>query len=122
PDANYAGTIPALVFMIFQAMFAIITPALIIGAFVERIKFKTLVVFTLLWATLVYDPVAHWVWSPNGWLHAMGALDFAGGTVVHMTAGFSALAAAMLVGKRLKEEHPGVSANNVPFVILGAVL
>ncbi len=122
PDPNYAATIPALVYMIFQAMFAIITPALIIGAFVERIKFKTLVVFTLLWATLVYDPVAHWVWSPNGWLHAKGALDFAGGTVVHMTAGFSALAAALLVGKRLEMRHMGSAANNVPFVILGAAL
>jgi Amt family ammonium transporter len=122
PDPNYAATIPALVYMIFQAMFAIVTPALIIGAFVGRIRFLTLCVFTLLWSTIVYDPVAHWVWSPNGWLHAMGALDFAGGTVVHMTAGFSAIAAAMLVGKRLKEEHPAISANNVPFVILGAVL
>ncbi len=122
PDPNYAATIPALVFMIFQAMFAIITPALIIGAFVERIKFKTLVLFTLLWATLVYDPVAHWVWSPMGWLHSLGALDFAGGTVVHMTAGFSALAAAMLVGKRLQGSSPAQSAGNVPFVILGAAL
>ncbi|HEV7448993.1 MAG TPA: ammonium transporter, partial [Candidatus Paceibacterota bacterium] len=122
PDANYAGTIPALVFMIFQAMFAIITPALIIGAFVERIKFRTLVVFTLLWATLVYDPVAHWVWSPLGWLHTMGALDFAGGTVVHMTAGFSALAAALLVGKRLQGGSPATNASNLPFVILGAAL
>ncbi len=122
PDANYAATIPALVFMVFQGMFAIITPALIIGAFVERIKFKTLVVFTLLWATLVYDPVAHWVWSPMGWLHSMGALDFAGGTVVHMTAGFSALAAALLVGKRLQSSAPGATANSVPFVILGAAL
>ena len=122
PDPNYAGTIPALVFMIFQAMFAIITPALIIGAFVERIKFKTLVVFTLLWATVVYDPIAHWVWSPLGWLHTMGALDFAGGTVVHMSAGFSALAAALLVGKRLQSNSPGTTANNIPFVILGAAL
>src|SRR4029077_10315865 len=122
PDPNYAATIPALVYMIFQAMFAIITPALIIGAFVERIKFSTLVVFTLAWATLIYDPVAHWVWSPNGWLHALGALDFAGGTVVHMTAGFSALAAALLVGKRLETRHMGSTANNVPFVILGAAL
>jgi Amt family ammonium transporter len=122
PDPNYAATIPALVFMVFQGMFAIITPALIIGAFVERIKFKTLVVFTLLWATLIYDPVAHWVWSPNGWLHSLGALDFAGGTVVHMTAGFSALAAALLVGKRLQSSTPGATANNVPFVILGAAL
>lgn len=122
PDPNYAATIPALVYMIFQAMFAIITPALIIGAFVERIKFKTLVVFTLLWATLVYDPVAHWVWSPMGWLHSLGALDFAGGTVVHMTAGFSALAAAYLVGKRLQGGSPATHASNVPFVILGAAL
>jgi Amt family ammonium transporter len=123
PDPNYAATIPALVYMIFQAMFAIITPALIIGAFVERIKFRTLVLFTLLWATLVYDPVAHWVWSPNGWLHTLGALDFAGGTVVHMTAGFSALAAALLVGKRLQTGNtPANSANNIPFVILGAAL
>ncbi len=122
PDANYAGTIPALVFMIFQGMFAIITPALIIGAFVERIKFSTLVVFTLLWTTLIYDPVAHSVWGVGGWLRALGALDFAGGTVVHMTAGFSALAAAMIVGRRLTLSHVGSHANNIPFVILGAVL
>lgn len=122
PDLNYAPTIPALVFMIFQAMFAIITPALIIGAFVERIKFKTLVVFTLIWTTLVYDPIVHWVWSPLGWLHSLGALDFAGGTVVHMSAGFSAIAAALLVGKRLQSSHPGATANNIPFIILGAAL
>ena len=122
PNPDYAGTIPQLVFMIYQGMFAIITPALIIGAFVERIKFKTLVVFTLLWATLVYDPIAHWVWAPGGWLRSLGALDFAGGTVVHMSAGFSALAAALLVGKRIERTHPGSVANNIPFVILGAVL
>lgn len=122
PDPNYAATIPALVFMIFQAMFAIVTPALIIGAFVERIKFKALIIFTLLWTTLVYDPIAHWVWSPDGWLHTLGALDFAGGTVVHMSAGFSALAAAMLVGHRMQKSIPALTANNVPFVILGAVL
>jgi Amt family ammonium transporter len=122
PNADYAATIPHLVFMIFQAMFAIITPALIIGAFVGRIKFKTLVVFTLLWSTLVYDPLAHWVWGIGGWLHGLGALDFAGGTVVHMSAGFSALAAAILVGKRLDNSHPATNANNIPFVILGAAL
>src|SRR3989344_3577656 len=122
PDTAYAATIPALVFMMYQGMFAIVTPALIIGAFVGRIKFRTLVVFTLLWATLVYDPVAHWVWSPSGWLHTLGALDFAGGTVVHMTAGFSALAAALLVGKRLQSGSLAQSANNIPFVILGAAL
>ena len=122
PNPDYAGTVPQLVFMIYQGMFAIITPALIIGAFVERIKFKTLVIFTLLWATLVYDPIAHWVWAPGGWLRSLGALDFAGGTVVHMSAGFSALAAALLVGKRIERTHPGSVANNIPFVILGAVL
>jgi Amt family ammonium transporter len=122
PDTNYAATIPALVFMMFQGMFAIITPALIIGAFVERISFKTLVVFTLVWSTLVYDPIAHWVWSPSGWLHALGALDFAGGTVVHMSAGFSALAAAYVVGRRVHESSPADKANNMPFVILGTGL
>src|SRR3989338_410135 len=107
PNADYAATIPHLVFMVFQGMFAIITPALIIGSFVERIRFKTLVIFTLLWATLVYDPIAHWVWGVGGFLHTLGALDFAGGTVVHMSAGFSALAAALLVGKRIERTHPG---------------
>ena len=120
PNADYAATIPHLVFMIFQAMFAIITPALIIGAFVERIRFRTLIVFTLAWATLVYDPIAHWVWGVGGWLRNLGALDFAGGTVVHISAGFSALAAALLVGRRNRPEK--LLANNVPFVLLGAVL
>lgn len=119
PNADYAATIPHLVFMIYQAMFAIITPALIIGAFVGRIRFKTLVIFTLLWTTLVYDPIGHWVWGVGGWLRGMGALDFAGGTVVHVSAGFSAIAAAMLVGKR---KHPKITPNNVPFVLLGAGL
>lgn len=124
PNVDYAPTIPHLVFMVFQGMFAIITPALIIGAFVERIRFKTLVIFTLAWATLVYDPIAHWVWGVGGFLKSQGALDFAGGTVVHVSAGFSALAAAWLVGKRedSKTVHPATSANNVPFVILGAAL
>lgn len=124
PNADYAPTIPHLVFMVFQGMFAIVTPALIIGAFVERIRFKTLVIFTLAWATLVYDPIAHWVWGVGGFLRNLGALDFAGGTVVHISAGFSAIAAAWLVGKRedSKTSHPANSANNVPFVILGAAL
>ena len=122
PNADYAATIPELVFMVFQAMFAIITPALIIGAFVERIRFSTLIAFVLLWTTFIYDPVAHWVWGVGGWLRDLGALDFAGGTVVHMTAGFSALAAAMLVGRRLTHSPVGSSANNIPFVILGAIL
>ena len=122
PNADYAASIPHLAFMAFQAMFAIITPALIIGAFVGRIRFKTLIIFTLLWTTLVYDPIAHSVWAVGGWIRDMGALDFAGGTVVHMSAGFSALAAAILVGRRLDQSEPSVSANNVPFVILGAAL
>ncbi len=120
PNVTYAATIPHLVFMIYQAMFAVITPVLIIGAVVERIRFRTLIIFTLLWTTLVYDPIGHWVWGGGGWLHALGALDFAGGTVVHVSAGFSAIAAALLVGKRTKKLH--VNPNNVPFVILGAAL
>ncbi|MEK6924213.1 MAG: ammonium transporter [Candidatus Micrarchaeota archaeon] len=119
--AAYAATIPLLLFFFFQLKFAAITPALIIGAFAERIRFSTLLLFTLLWVTLVYSPVAHWVWGQGGWLREMGALDFAGGTVVHIAAGFSALAAAIIIGKRKdfgKPFHP----NNVPFVILGAAL
>jgi ammonium transporter, Amt family len=123
PNPDYAPTIPHLAYMIFQAMFAIITPALIIGAFVERIRFRTLVIFVLLWATLVYDPIAHWVWNPDGWLHKLGALDFAGGTVVHASSGFAALAAAIVVGKRLGfKRGEATEANNVPFTILGAAL
>lgn len=119
PNPDYAATIPQLAFMIFQAMFAIITPVLIIGAFVERIRFKALVIFVLVWTTLIYDPVAHWVWGSGGWLRALGALDFAGGTVVHVTAGFSALAAAIVVGRRRRVNHQ-IIANNIPTVLLGA--
>lgn len=123
PNPDYASTIPQLAYMIFQAMFAIITPALIIGAFVERIRFRTLVVFVLLWSTLVYDPIAHWVWNPDGWLHQLGALDFAGGTVVHASSGFAALAAAIVVGKRLGfKKGEATEANNIPLTILGAAL
>jgi Amt family ammonium transporter len=123
PNANYAGTIPQLAFMIFQAMFAIITPALIIGAFVERIRFRTLVLFVILWSTLVYDPIAHWVWGTGGWLHNLGALDFAGGTVVHISAGFAGLAAAIVIGKRRSyQQAQAITSNNVPFVLLGAAL
>ena len=123
PNPDYAPTIPHLAFMIFQAMFAIITPALIIGAFVERIRFRTMVVFVLLWATLVYDPIAHWVWNPDGWLHKLGALDFAGGTVVHASSGFAALAAAIVIGKRIGfKRGEATEANNVPLTILGAAL
>lgn len=119
PNPDYAASIPQLVFMIFQAMFAIITPVLIIGAFVGRIKFRTLIIFTLLWTTFVYDPVGHWIWGIGGFLRNLGALDFAGGTVVHITAGFSAIAAAAMVGKR-KDHKAHINANNIPFIILGA--
>src|SRR5262249_26922458 len=100
PNPEYAATIPHQAFMIYQAMFAVITPALITGAFAERMRFKTYVVFILLWLTLVYCPIAHWVWGVGGWLRNMGALDFAGGTVVHISSGVSALVAAILMGKR----------------------
>lgn len=120
PDPLYAATIPALLFFFFQLKFAAITPALIIGAFAERINFKALLVFILLWTTFVYAPVAHWVWGVGGWLRNFGALDFAGGTVVHITAGFSALAAAMVIGPRLSVGNG--KPNNIPFVILGAAL
>src|SRR5205085_1784305 len=100
PNPDYAKTIPHEAYMVFQMMFAVITPALITGAFAERKRFKAFVIFSLLWATFVYDPVAHWVWSAGGWLHGLGALDFAGGTVVHITSGVSALVAALVLGPR----------------------
>jgi Amt family ammonium transporter len=119
PNADYAATIPHIVFMLFQAMFAIITPALILGAFADRIKFSTLLVFTLLWTTIVYDPVAHWVWGAGGWIRNTGALDFAGGTVVHITAGISALAAALVIGRRKGYGNGNMKPHNVPMIILG---
>ncbi|MEE8395121.1 MAG: ammonium transporter [bacterium] len=119
-EAN--GTIPHLVFMMFQGMFAIITPALISGAIAERMKFSTYCVFILAWATLVYDPIAHWVWGPGGWLGAMGALDFAGGTVVHLNAGVSALVLAVVIGKRLGYRREPIYPSNLPLTMLGAAL
>ena len=98
PNPVYAPTIPHLAFMIYMAMFAVITPALISGAFAERMKFSAFLVFTLLWSTIVYDPVAHWVWGSGGWLKSLGTLDFAGGIVVHETSGISALVAALYLG------------------------
>src|SRR3990172_6070256 len=100
PNPDYAPTVPHIAFMIYQAMFAVITPALITGAFAERMKFSAFLVFTLLWSTIVYDPVAHWVWGSGGWLKNIGTLDFAGGIVVNITSGISALAAALLIGRR----------------------
>lgn len=122
PNADYAATIPALAFMIFQAMFAIITVALITGAFVERIKFSAFLVFALLWATLVYDPIAHWVWGVGGWLRGLGALDFAGGTVVHISSGVSALAIALVIGARKGFGSVTMEPHNIPMSVLGAVL
>ena len=122
PNADYAATIPHQAFMIFQMMFAVITPALIIGAFAERMKFSALCIFTLLWATLVYDPVTHWLWGVGGFLRQWGALDFAGGAVVHINAGMTALAAALVLGRR--QGYPdGISPpHNLPFAVLGAGL
>src|SRR5206468_1168862 len=97
----YGATVPHLAYMIFQMVFAVITPALITGAFAERKRFKAFVVFTIAWSLLVYCPIAHWVWAPDGWLHKFGALDFAGGTVVHISSGVSALVAALVLGKRV---------------------
>jgi ammonium transporter, Amt family len=122
PNADYAATIPHEVFMMFQMMFAVITPALIIGAFAERMKFSALCVFSLLWATLVYDPVAHWVWGTGGFMKQWGVIDFAGGIVVHINAGMTALAAALVLGRR--QGYPdGISPpHNLPYAVLGAGL
>ena len=122
PNPAYAATIPHSVFMIFQAMFAVITPALIIGAYAERVKFSAFLVFTLLWATFVYDPLAHWVWSTGGWLKALGGLDFAGGIVVHVSSGISALILALLLGKRIGYNHKPIRPHNLPFTVMGGAL
>ncbi len=122
PNPDYSKTIPHSVFMIFQAMFAIITPALIIGAYAERVKFSAFLLFTILWTTLVYDPLAHWVWNPGGWLRGLGALDFAGGIVVHVSSGISALVLALLLGKRIGYNHKPIRPHNLPFTVLGAAL
>lgn len=122
PYADYASTVPHQAFMIFQGMFAVITPALIIGAFAERIKFSGFVLFTVLWATFVYAPVCHWVWGIGGWIRNMGALDFAGGTVVHINAGIAALVTALVIGRRKDLERNVPVPHNMPFVVLGTGL
>lgn len=122
PNPDYAPTIPHLLFMVYQMMFAVITPALITGAFAERMKFSAYVVFTLLWATFIYDPVCHWVWGSGGWLRNMGALDFAGGTVVHVSSGISALVCALILGKRRGYGREPMPPHNLPLTILGAAL
>ena len=122
PNADYAATIPHSVFMIFQMMFAVITPALIIGAYAERVKFPAFLLFTILWATFVYDPLAHWVWGTGGWLKSMGALDFAGGIVVHVSSGISALVLAIMLGRRIGYNHKPIRPHNLPFTVLGGAL
>jgi Amt family ammonium transporter len=122
PNADYGATIPHTAFMLFQMMFAVITPALITGAFAERKKFSTFLVFILVWATVVYDPLAHWVWGVGGWLRNLGALDFAGGTVVHISSGISALAAALIIGKRKGYGHQPMPPHNLPLTVMGASL
>jgi ammonium transporter, Amt family len=119
---SLTGTIPTLVFVMFQGMFAIITPALISGAVAERMKFSTYCVFILLWSTLVYDPICHWVWGDGGWLLEMGALDFAGGTVVHLSSGISALVVALFLGKRLGYPRERMMPHNLSMTLLGAGL
>ena len=119
--SGYAATIPHYVFMAFQMTFAVITVALITGAFAERIKFSTFIVFVLIWTTIIYDPLAHWVWG-GGWIGSMGALDFAGGTVVHISSGASALAAALIFGKRIGYGRESMPPHFLPFSIIGAAL
>ncbi len=122
PNPDYGATIPHQAFMIYQAMFAIITPALITGTFAERMKFSAFLLFTILWATLVYNPLAHWVWGAGGWLGKMGALDFAGGTVVHISSGISALAAALIIGKRRGYGKEAFIPHNLTMTVTGAGL
>jgi Amt family ammonium transporter len=122
PNDDYSKTIPHGLFAAFQMMFAVITPALITGAFVERVNFKSFLLFSLLWATLVYDPLCHWVWGQGGWLKQMGVLDFAGGTVVHIAAGFSALAFALVIGPRKGYGKAPMEPHNITLTVLGAGL
>ena len=118
----YSDTIPHQAFMIFQAKFAIITPALIAGAFAERIKFKAFVLFIILWSTLVYAPAAHWMWGVGGWLADWGAKDFAGGAVVHLTSGVAAISAALVFGKRMGLGKESMEPHNISYIVLGAGL
>ncbi|MCX5782406.1 MAG: ammonium transporter, partial [Elusimicrobia bacterium] len=122
PYNSYSATIPHQLFMIFQAMFAVITPALIIGAFAERMKFSSFLVFMVLWATFVYDPIAHWIWGADGWLKKLGTLDFAGGAVVHINAGIAAIVSALVIGNRRGYQGKPIPPHNIPFTVLGAGL
>jgi ammonium transporter, Amt family len=122
PYDGYAATVPHQAFMVYQMMFAVITPALITGAFAERLKFSAFLIFTLLWALLVYNPIAHWVWGIGGWIGNLGALDFAGGTVVHVSSGISALAAVFVIGKRKGYGVDNMAPHNLPMTVLGAAI
>ncbi|HRZ97277.1 MAG TPA: ammonium transporter [Paludibacter sp.] len=121
-DGGTIGTIPHIIFIMFQGMFAVITPALIIGAFAERISFKGFLVFSLLWSLFIYNPVAHWVWSGDGWLFKLGALDFAGGTVVHINAGIAAIVTALMLGKRRDYKGHALPPHNITYVVMGAAM
>src|SRR5207248_5946239 len=116
-----SATIPLVLFALFQLKFAIITPALITGSFAERVRFSSYLLFIVLFSLFIYAPLAHWTWHPQGFLHRWGVLDFAGGTVVHMSAGFAALAGAIFLGPRMKQAHPGGAPppSNAPYVLLG---
>jgi len=120
PHPVYASTVPHQVFMIYQCMFAVITPALITGAFAERMKFGPFIIFSILWATFVYNPLAHWIWGQGGWLGKLGALDFAGGVAVHVSSGTAALAAAIILGKRKGHGTDELKPHNLPMTLLGA--
>jgi ammonium transporter, Amt family len=122
PYAAYSATVPHQAYMIYQCMFAVITPALITGAIAERMSFKGFLVFSIMWVTLIYDPLAHWVWGVGGWIHEMGALDFAGGTVVHISSGVAALAAALMVGPRRGYGHEPMPPHNLTMTVTGAGL
>ena len=122
PNPMYSSSIPELLYFAFQLKFAAITPALIIGAFAGRVRLKPLLVFVVLWVTFIYGPIASWIWNPGGWLHALGLVDFAGGLVVHTSAGVSAVAAALVIGPRPLSEKKQTRPNNVPYVILGTAL
>jgi Amt family ammonium transporter len=123
PNPDYSSTIPQMAFMVFQLMFAVITPALIIGAFADRMKFATFIMFVILWSVFVYAPLAHWVWGAGGWLRGLGALDFAGGTVVHISAGMSAVTAALIIGRRAENKDGNeIRPHNITMTVLGASL
>jgi Amt family ammonium transporter len=122
PNPDYSATIPHALFAVFQMMFAVITPALITGAFAERMKFASFALFSLLWATLVYDPICHWVWGAGGWLRNIGVLDFAGGSVVHISSGVAALVCAIMLGRRKGYPNDPLPPHNMTYVLLGASL